>query len=668
MKRPLFFIIVACLCLLTKAQTIGQWKAYMAYHDVTEVCQAGQTYYVLASNNLYSYNEHDQSLQTYDKVNGLSDCAIAHIAWCQAAKRLVIAYKNQNIDLLNESQTVTNLPDYYLASTVGSKTINSIYINEGFAYLATGFGIVKLNVQRAEVADTYNLGFNTNYCYLEGDYLYAASAEEGLYRGNVKDNLLDKKSWSRVGDYVAKNDETDPEILKKIENLNPGGPKYNHFAFMRFMNNRLYTCGGGYGAAVELNRPGCIQVLSDDEWVIYQDDFAATQTPGVSYIDVMSLDIDPKNSNRLFASGRTGVYEFLNGKFQKHYSYDNSTLSSVFGNDPNYVVVESIKFDTEGNLYCFVCMSIAPNIAVLKTDGKWESYDRSELKDDLGNLDHMQNIISDSRGLFWWCNNTWTQPALICYQPTTSGLNCIKSFINQDGTTVQVNGGVKCVVEDLNGDMWVGTNAGPLLLPQSEIANTNPVFMQVKVPRNDGTNYADYLLSGVDITAMVIDGGNRKWFGTNGSGVYVIDSDNITEVYHFTEENSPLLSNYIESMAMNKTTGEIFFGTNNGLCSYMSDAAEGNDNMSDDSVYAYPNPVRPDYSGLITITGLSYDSDVKIVTSNGVLVNQGRSTGGMYTWDGCDLKGKRVASGVYMVETATATGKKGTVCKIAIVR
>ena len=89
--------------------------------------------------------------------------------------------------------------------------------------------------------------------------------------------------------------------------------------------------------------------------------------------------------------------------------------------------------------------------------------------------------------------------------------------------------------------------------------------------------------------------------------------------------------------------------------------------MDDDSVYAYPNPVTPDYSGLITISGLTYDADVKITSSNGALIAEGRSNGGMFTWDGCDRQGRRVASGVYMVITATRDGNKGTVCKIAVI-
>ena len=141
----------------------------------------------------------------------------------------------------------------------------------------------------------------------------------------------------------------------------------------------------------------------------------------------------------------------------------------------------------------------------------------------------------------------------------------------------------------------------------------------------------------------------------------------MTQLQHFTTENSKLLSNIIQSVAINNTTGEVFIGTDNGLCSYISDATETNTEMTSDNVWAYPNPVEPGYTGPITITGLTLDADVKILSSNGAIVNEGRSNGGTYVWDGCDKKGRRVASGIYMVATATSKGEKGTVCKIAIV-
>jgi flagellar hook assembly protein FlgD len=90
--------------------------------------------------------------------------------------------------------------------------------------------------------------------------------------------------------------------------------------------------------------------------------------------------------------------------------------------------------------------------------------------------------------------------------------------------------------------------------------------------------------------------------------------------------------------------------------------------MTKDNVYAYPNPVTSDYTGLINIVGLTYNADVKITTSNGVVVAEGRSNGGSFTWNGTDKNGRRVASGIYMVVTATNDGKKGTVCKIAVIR
>ncbi len=215
--------------------------------------------------------------------------------------------------------------------------------------------------------------------------------------------------------------------------------------------------------------------------------------------------------------------------------------------------------------------------------------------------------------------------------------------------------------------MWIGTNVGPLRLSADQITATSPVFEQIKVPRNDGTNYADYLLDGVNVTCIVIDGAGRKWIGTQNDGIYLISEDCMEQLQHFTEENSKLLSNSITSMALNPTTGELFIGTEEGLCSYITGATEAVEEMNKDVTYAYPNPVTPDYTGPITIVGLTYNADVKIVTSSGILVAQGRSNGGTFQWNGCDTRGRRVASGVYMVQTATADGSKGTVCKIAVV-
>ena len=642
---------------------IGDWKAYMAYSEVQEIEQAGNQIFVQASNNLYVYNQNDQSIQTFSKMDYLSDCSIQHIAYNKATKRLLILYNNANMDLMNiNNYDVQNLSDYYSAPTTGDKAVNDIYMYGKYAYMSNGFGIIKVNMADGEISDTYNLGFNVNWCEIKDSHIYAYSQTNGQYRALLTSNLLDKNNWSKVGGNVAKKQEDKSALKQIISTLQPGGPKYNNFYGMRFVNNLLYTCGGLWGHLIDAGRPGTIQLLDKDNWTIYDDSIAAKT--GIKYVDVNSVDVDPLDPNHVFAGAKSGLYEFQNGKFIKHYNSENSLITSFNNQSKNYQLITSVKFDTDGNLWMLNSQSPSNQSLIEYTkEGKWVSHHKPELY----NLGSLECLMQDSRGLLWFVNNYHGLPSIYCYQASTDQLNTYSSFVNEDGTTLTPNF-VRYVTEDKNHDMWIGTNIGPLLLYKKDITSDTPIFTQVKVPRNDGTNYADYLLSGVDISCIAIDGGNRKWFGTNGNGIYVISNDCLTQIYHFTTNNSNLLSNNIESIAINEQTGEVFVGTDKGLCSYMSDASSPNSEMTKDNVWAYPNPVKPNYTGRITITGLSFDSDVKIVTANGILVNQGRSNGGIYTWDGKDQNGKKVASGVYMVETATSDGSKGTVCKIAIVK
>lgn len=642
---------------------IGDWKAYMAYSEVQEIEQAGNLIFVQASNNLYVYNQNDQSIQTFSKMDYLSDCGIQHIAYNKAAKRLLIFYSNANMDLMNISNyDVQNLSDYYSASTTGEKTVNDIYMYGKYAYMSNGFGIIKVNVADGEISDTYNLGFKVNWCEIKDSHIYAYSQTNGQYRALLTSNLLDKNNWSKVGGYVAKKQEDKSALKQIISTLQSGGPKYNNFYGMRFVNNLLYTCGGLWGHLIDAGRPGTIQVLDKDNWTIYDDSIA--EKTGIKYVDVNSVDVDPLDPNHVFAGAKSGLYEFQNGKFIKHYNSENSLITSFNNTSKNYQLITSVKFDTDGNLWMLNSQSPSNQSLIEYTkDGKWVSHHKPELY----NLGSLECLMQDSRGLLWFVNNHHELPSIYCYQASTDQLNKYSSFVNEDGATLSPVF-VRYVTEDKNQDIWIGTNIGPLLLYKKDITSDTPIFTQVKVPRNDGTNYADYLLSGVDISCIAIDGSNRKWFGTNGNGIYVISNDCLTQIYHFTTNNSNLLSNNIEAIAINEQTGEVFAGTDKGLCSYMSDASSPNNEMTKDNVWAYPNPVKPDYTGLITITGLSFDADIKIVTTNGILVNQGRSNGGTYTWNSKDLKGQKVASGIYMVETATSDGSKGTVCKIAIVK
>lgn len=670
--------ILAIICLLLMfplysfSSGTGTWKNYMAYSNVQWIEKGGNLLYVLASNDLYTYNEKDNSIQTFDKINGLNGTHIEFIAWNNVAQRLVIAYSDQNIDLLTPKGEIISLSDYYRKAMTANKKINSLYTNGAYCYISTGFGILKVNVGKAEISDTYNLGFNVNYTYIEGNYIYAASNEQGLFRALLSDNLLDKNNWQWVSNYVAQNKTIAPELLEKVKALQPGGPKYNRFFFMQYLNDRLYSTGGAFEpGAIGLNQPGTIQILKKDEWSIFQDEL--DKITGYYYHDMNCLAVDPKNPEHVFVGGRAGLYEFLDGKLKKYFNKENSLLRPTINTSNNedlgndYVPIQGLIFDRKNNLWILNCGTRETSLLKLSPDGTMTDHSKPELMNGKLTLQVMRRPILDSRGLIWFVNNHYEAPGLFCYNPETDKLSVFKNFKNQDGSPIMVIQ-MRCVVEDAYQNIWVGTNVGPLRLNVDQMQNpSEAVFEQIKIPRNDGTNLADYLLAGVDISSIAIDGGGRKWFGTNGNGVYLISADNMKQVQHFLSSNSKLLSNDIESIAINDKTGEVFIGTDKGLCSYMSDATKPSDNPGGEETYAYPNPVRPGYTGLITVVGLAFNSDVKIVTTNGVLVAKGTSNGGTFTWDGNDLNGKRVASGVYMVQTADQEGNNGTVCKIAVV-
>jgi len=616
---------------------VGTWENYLAYNELQNICATSdKQLFVLASNSLYQYNQNDESITTYDKVNGLNDTYITHIAWNPKTKNLIAVYQNSNIDLIDTKGYVTNISDLYMKIMTESKTVNRLIIDDIYAWLDCDFGYVKVNMQKAEITDTY--------------------------RPNNPDYPKDLPSYDEYKDL-----ETYRPIVEK---LSPIGPKYNHFYESTFLNGKLYTTGGYFLSGMnDYNYPGTIQVYDGNDWMIYQDNLS--EKTGYPYLDINCISIDPTDETHVYAGGRCGLYEFKDGQMLNYYNKDNSPLrpaidrGTELGND--YVLINGIQFDQAGNLVVLNSQAKGVNMLVLSKDHTWTDY-HQELLENLDGVSFsgLRSMFFDSRGLLWFVNTSWIDQSVFCYNPSTDKLYKYSNWINQDGIIYSLTF-VNSVCEDKEKNIWVGTNLGPFMIKSDEVGQEDVTFYQIKVPRNDGTDYADYLLYGVNINHIAIDGGNRKWFATNGAGAFLISADNIQQIANFKEDNSYLLSNTISSTAINPKTGKVYFLTDKGLCSYQGDATEPSEEMTKDNVYAYPNPVTPDYTGLITITGLTYDADVKITASNGALIAQGRSNGGMFTWDGNDRQGRRVASGIYFVITATSEGNSGTVCKIAII-
>lgn len=768
MIKKLSLLLVTILTLLSPVEikaSIGEWTLYQSYHNVTYCEVVGDKIYVLASGALYSYNTNDNEVRTYDKITHLSDIEITHIRYSSFIDGLVIIYKNANIDILYNDESVYNISDFK-NKILPNKTINNIDIQGNTAYLSTAFGIVVLNLENLEFSNTYNLELNTHCTLTYKDKIYAGTSS-GLYCCDMGKNMLDKNNWVRLNDkstegictlggiiycltkatgintldpdngllkniaqsssyyriynngneiiapgknkttiidsnkkvftYNTSNSvhtskkgekywdckgynglveyrlkENKPEIIK--EYIQPNSPIRNYCEYMKCTGaGKLLVTGGNINYFDNIFHEGTLVEYDykNNKWINLPEDTIKSVT-GYNYVNICSVDEDPTEPGHYFASSfGYGVYEFKDGKFIKHYNHENSKIESVISGRYAYayVRVPTVKFDNEGNLWC-VNSDVKNIVKVRKKDSTWVSLNYKD-------IEYWATAVKpyfDSRG-WLWLTAIQGDPGLFCAKTNNTPFDTsddttkkwINKFTNQDGISYDIYQ-LYDIAEDKNGEIWVGTNIGIFVIDNPEKFFNDGIFKQIKIARNDGTGLADYFMSGVYIKDIEIDGANRKWIGTNSNGIYLVSADGQETIHHFTTENSPLPSDCIESIAINDITGEIFIGTDKGIVSYMGDATTPTNELEKGNIHAYPNPVRADYSGKITIVGLTYDCNVKIVDAAGYLINEGESNGGMYSWNGRNMRGEKVASGVYYVLTYNSNGKEGVATKILITR
>jgi ligand-binding sensor domain-containing protein len=212
----------------------------------------------------------------------------------------------------------------------------------------------------------------------------------------------------------------------------------------------------------------------------------------------------------------------------------------------------------------------------------------------------------------------------------------------------------------------VGTSKGICVFytPEAIFENgTSNWDAQTIIIDQDGFN--QYLLKEEEVTAIAVDGANRKWIGTRKAGIFVVSEDGTQQIAQYTFENSPLLSNTINSLTIDGVSGELFIGTDVGICSFRTDATTGTETFG--HVYAFPNPVEHDYTGTIAVSGLVRDADVKITDVSGNLVYSTVAKGGTAVWNGNLFSGQRAATGVYIVFCTNADGSQTQVTKILFI-
>lgn len=485
-----------------------------------------------------------------------------------------------------------------------------------------------------DLEDYPNVRFNSTY--LEDGILYVGTEENGMLAF----------AYPNVTDILS---------------LEPPGPYYNNAFSINLVKQNLWVVFGAHTNDYDpapLNRRGIsIYKPSDDNWkqIPYDSLLGASNLVGIAY--------NPNKVNEVYVSSfYNGLLKIKNeGEEISLFNQSNSSLQSHDNNvSPNNIRISGAVFDRDDNMW--MLNSVIHNaIKVMKADGSWGSYSVQEVI----------NVPTDNLG-FKEMSITRSGYKFI----TTANYGLLGFYENNGSPRIRLLGAgegngnlphadVRAVALDQNNQLWIGTIRGLRVL-----YNTGSFFDSSTVESRQiiitEAGEASELLYQQYINDIFVDGANNKWIGTADSGAFYVSSNGQETYYHFTTDNSPLPSNNVNQIVVNKETGEVFFATDKGIVSFIGTATGGKETLSE--VYAYPNPVRPQNNGVVTITNLSNDARVKISDVAGNLVFDGVSSGGSIQWNLTAFNRYKVSSGVYLVLVSSEDGEDTAVCKIMVVR
>lgn len=447
------------------------------------------------------------------------------------------------------------------------------------------------------------------------------------------------------------------------EFIKPNGPgSTNVFALDAGGPNVWVASGGRESDWSKLYIRDGVFSFIDDSWSTHNK---SNETAFDTVSDMVCVKVDPSDPNIAYVgTWQGGLFKFVDNALETVFTDNNSSLQRRVANKKQ-ILISGLDFDDVNNLW--VANTSAPDLlSVMKTNGEWRSFNLggSYTGIDIGDLMvdkfNQKWMLMRSAGfiLVFSDNNTIDNPS-----------DDVSRVLNGSANHGAIPGSkVYSLASDMDGEVWIGSDEGISVIYSPEnIFKSGASFdaQQILVPRNDGSGLADILLETEIVTCITVDGNNQKWIGTERTGVFLLSQDGLVEIHHFTTENSPLLSNNITGITINDD-GEVFFGTSNGIISFRGSATPEPEPGS--RIYAYPNPVREDYTGLIAIKNVAVNASVKITDSYGNLVYETRSEGGQAIWDGNNFSGRQAVSGVYLVFVSNKDGSETMVTKILVIR
>lgn len=596
---------------------------------VTELTVLGDTLFAISGTNLYKGNLKDQLINY--KNWEIEPTGLTTPQWMVVYKKHLWILDQSKIHERQNGKWLQHLPVYVFSKMMSNADKLLLVPGEKHIYEYRDTIVITIYSSPAAAA-----------VYDTKAHLYWVAAEQ---KGVVEVN----------GNYMYEQNHYIPD-----------GPIRNEAYHLQFAGEKLFVCPGGRWSS-ENRIDVSFAYYKDGQWG-YETAKNTEKLLGVAPTDLVAVAVDPDDDTHFFMSTYSrGVLEYRNNKIYKQHTEGTPgcSLTSLIENNPKYVRTDGATMDN-GYLWVLQTESRPYTINVMDCNtNKWVGYNISSNGQRLV-FGTMKGIWIDSRDsrYKWFISQRSPVGIILLYDngtPMKGNDNRVifrNELQDQNGNVFNF-GRLNDMAQDKNGDFWVGFNEGVFIIPAESDFFSSNACKRVIIPRNDGTGLADYLLGTENVTAIAVDGGNRKWLGTENSGIYLVSEDGMRTIHHFTVENSALLSNNITSIAIHPISGEVFIGTSAGIVSFRSDAAEPFETY--ENLTAYPNPIRPNYDGIVTITGLMDQSDVNIIDQAGQLVCKTKSNGGIAIWDLRNIDGKRVGSGIYTALCNAPDGKHGLV-------
>lgn len=700
---------------------LGTWRTHLSFNSVGYVVKGDGKIFSASENAVMFFSLNERTTGIYSTLDGLSNTGISALAFDDMRKQLLVGYKNGGLDLISDEQSIAftrliNPPDVTVAPS-----INHILINGALAYLSTNYGVVVFDLTRNEVKETWrNIGPGGQLLSIYQSTILTGNiylgTSNGVLVGNLSDNLLDFNQWNRfstgsLNTAVRQITNYKQQVYIAIDQLGlfrfdgttwineAAYPVLTAYSFLNGEDTSLLFGGGNF--LYSISESGVVTSLTD--LLIVQPQGALLDNGKFWVADGRSgllsnnegawkayLPNGPSSPTIAAAKYGNGSIMAIHGGVSEDFVSSNSFLGiSTFSRGLWGLTSTQVDYitdvETSSDKALFVA-SFGQGLETLSADGI-----SILLNENNSPLKNVTALEQSATGL-WIANYGAAQP-LNLLLPT----NELKSFSFTSPTarypfelavdasenvwmliSSSGGGGVFIVKQDGSLLRYLSDQPGAGLLPSKEV-------LSIAVDKNDyvwigtASGIAYYTFAGEDgirpmvdggfllkeerITSIAVDGGDRKWLGTE-RGVWLFNASGEESIHNFNTQNSPIPSNHILDIEIDHVSGEVFITTDKGLVSFRSDATSG---VAGEEVKIFPNPVSPDFNGLVGISNLVAKAVVKITDISGKLVNQLQANGGMVSWNLADYTGKRVSSGVYLVIASAQDGSESVAGKVVVV-